>query len=145
MTAGVFAVVGLVAGLGVEYLLRRWGAVRREIQSWVGSSRGGLVESRGFEATFFNDKDVNISLWNPKVEFRKDGRLLDTVDAAIRGRGPAGPIDLPSRTSVEVTMYVEAERGSLELLRSADQVLFVASPVPRGKKLEEPLKLWDDE
>lgn len=148
MTAGIFAVVGLVAGLVVEHFLRRRGKVRREVRSWTGGSRGGRTESRAFEATFFNDKDVNVALWNPRVEFHEGGRLVASVVPMVRNQGPSGPIDLPSRTSVEVTLNLDASGDDLSLYRSAHRLTFAAAVVPRGllmeRKVVEPLKRWDD-
>lgn len=81
------------------------------------------------------------------MEFHKGGSLAASVAPVIRNEGATGPIDLPSRTSVDVTLNLDASGDELSLYKSADRVVFVASVVPRGlfmeEKIEEPLELWD--
>ena len=148
VTAGVFAVAGLVSGLMVEYLLRRRGDVLVDVQSWRGGTRGSRTEMRSFDAAFFNNKDINISLWSPRVEFFKGGERVASITPRVGTMGQSGAIDLPSRITVEKTLSVDAGREQLDLLRSADRVEFVANVVPKGpfmqKRIMEALKTWDD-
>ncbi len=145
MVAGFFALLGVVVGLVAEQVLRRKGVVRLEVEAWAGGSKGGPFEERHFEARFFNDRDVNISLWDPRVEFYEGGQLIDAMPTANprSGQGSVGPIDLPSRTSVYVTMALRSEGGHLTAIKQADRVSFAATIVPSGKKMEEPLPPWD--
>jgi hypothetical protein len=107
---------------------------------------GGNPEGRGFDIRFFNDRDVNISLWDPRVEFSEKGRLVEppmVPTTGPRGGTEIGPIDLPSRTSVSVTMHVAADGERLARLKRADRVRFVAIVVPTGEKLSEDLRPWE--
>lgn len=149
LIAGGLAVVGtllgVVVGLVVEDRLRRRGEVRREVRAWVGGQTGGISESRVFEVRFFNDRDVNISLWDVKVEFY-DGKELIASLPPKESAGtspPVGPVDLPSRRSVFITMMVEADSELLEKLRRSDRSTLVATVTPGGKKVSNALRAWD--
>ena len=144
---GVFTLLGVAAGQLLEDLRRRRGEIRREVRAWVGGSVGGDVEERHFEVRFFNDRDVNIALWDPKVEFYEGesliGRLAPQQSASQPPWWtPAGPIDLPSRTSVYKVMKVAAVGELLEQLKRSDRATFVATVVPGGRQLVEPLRRW---
>jgi len=92
----------------------------------------GLTEYRSFEVRFFNNKDVNIALWDPEAEFYEEGKLIDAlpVKDAQGTNPPVGPIDLPSRHSVYIPMIVEADGELLKKLKGSDRGRFV---VPLGK------------
>jgi hypothetical protein len=99
---------------------------------------------------FFNDRDVNISLWDAEVELYRGADFIGTFIPTIRrwvvdGRGDElGPIDLESRKSVYLVVEVDAGCQEREEARSADRVEFVATKIPGGKKVREPLPLWAD-
>jgi hypothetical protein len=149
LVAGVFALLGVAAGLVVEDRLRRKGEIRRKVRAWADGytgGPGGNPEGRGFEVRFFNDRDVNIALWDPKVEFYEGRTLLEapTPRRGFRDAPPVRPmIDLPSRTSVSESLYVEADGALLERYKRADRVKFVATVVPSGERLSEDLRTWD--
>ena len=43
----------------------------------------GLTEYRSFEVRFFNNKDVNIALWDPEAEFCAQGRAGQQALASL--------------------------------------------------------------
>ena len=126
------SLLGFVVGLVVEYLLRRRGELRREIRGWTGGRTGGRSEYRSFEVRLFNDKDVNIALWDAEAEFYEKDKLIDALPPkeAQGTNPPVGPIDLPSRCSVYIQMIVEADGELLEKLKRSDRGRFVATIVP---------------
>jgi hypothetical protein len=145
-----------MVGLVVEHRLRRRGEVRIEQRSWLWDRRIPSHQ-RMFEVRFFNDRDVNISLWDARVEFYRGAELLDSLPAfkafatliddagrPVEGE-EVGPIDLESRTSVYRQMEVHAESDEmLERLKSADRVEFVATTIPGGGQVRKALTSWDD-
>jgi hypothetical protein len=54
------------------------------------------------------------------------------------------PIDLESRKSVYVSLQLVAEGEELPLVKSADQLQFVATMMPDDEKVSKPLPAWDD-
>jgi len=101
---------------------------------------------------FFNDRDVNGALWDVQVEYYQEGSLIDTI---IPRRAPTPqpmpvllaevePIDLESRKSVYISLQLVAEGEELSLLKSADQLQFVATMMPDDEKVSKPLPAWDD-
>lgn len=139
--------LGVVVGLVVQDRLRRRGEVRREVRAWVGGTGGGETEERHFEVRFFNNRDVNIALWDSKVEFYEGESLIEslTPEVTVSERPfwtAVGPIDLPSRTSVYKVMRVEAGGDLLEKCRGVARLRFVATVVPGGEQLVEPLRRW---
>jgi hypothetical protein len=79
LIAGVFTLLGVVAGLLAQHWLRRRGEVRIHVDAWTwwGSDLDTPYEpktgseARNFDIHVFNDRDVNISLeW--------EGRFLPT-------------------------------------------------------------------
>jgi hypothetical protein len=133
---------------------RRRGEVRREVRAWVEetTSTTGDTETRTFDMRFFNDRDVNIALWDVKVECYREGSLIDTI---FPRPGPVPqpmptppeelePIDLESRKSVYISLELVAEGEELSLLKSADQLQFVATMMPDDEKVSKPLPAWDD-
>ncbi len=99
-----------------------------------------------FEVRFFNDRDVNISLWDAEVECYRGGELIDSFPPRPAGRRghEVGPIDLESRKSVFVAMELEAEGEMLSILKSADRLEFVATTIPGGEQVRKSLPAWDD-
>jgi hypothetical protein len=152
---GVFgALLGVVVGLVTEYRLRRRGEVVREVRAWTRGHApinigGHDIEIREFEVRFFNDRDVNISLWDARVECYRGNELTCSVTPTRGGESmeTVGPIDLESRKSVYVAMKLEVavadEAGKLARLRNADRLKFVATQIPGEKKVCEPLPAWD--
>jgi len=64
--------------------------MRREVSAWVGgtTSTSGDIEMRNFDMRFFNDREVNIALWDVQVEYYREGSLIDTIV-------PAQPLAVP--------------------------------------------------
>jgi hypothetical protein len=133
---------------------RRRGEVRQEVRAWVEetTSTSGAPETRIFDMRFFNDRDVNIALWNVKVECYREGSLLDTISprpvptpqSMPTPPDEVEPIDLESRKSVYVSLQLVAEGEELSLVKSADQLQFVATMMPDDEKVSKPLPAWDD-
>src|SRR5215208_7624878 len=72
---------GVWWGQVLEDKRRRRGEVRREVSAWVGgtTSTSGDTETRNFDMRFFNDREVNIALWDVQVEYYREGSLIDTI------------------------------------------------------------------
>lgn len=149
IAVGVFGIAGTLIGVAfgqwLEDRRRRRGEVRREVRAWTGGSTGTVSESRVFEVRFFNDRDVNISLWDAQVECYRGDELTASIatQQASRRNEKVRPIDLESRKSVYVTMEVEAEGEMLSILKNSDRLEFVAMTVPGGEKVRESLRTWD--
>jgi hypothetical protein len=88
ITTIALAVLGVVGTLGggwwgqvLEDKRRRRGEVRREVSAWAGGTTGtgGDTEWRTFDMRFFNDRDVNIALWDLQVEYYREGSLIGTI------------------------------------------------------------------
>jgi hypothetical protein len=161
ITTIALAVIGVVGTLGgvwwgqvLEDRRRRRGEVRREISAWVEgtTNTAGDTETRTFDMRFFNDRDVNIALWDVQVEYYREGSLIGTIirRPAPVPQPPPGPpeevepIDLESRKSVYTSLQLVAEGEELSLLKSADQLQFVATMMPDEEKVSKPLPAWDD-
>jgi hypothetical protein len=131
---------------------RRRGEVRREVSAWVEATTNtaGDTETRTFDMRFFNDRDVNVALWDVKVECYREGSLLDTIDPRpvppqhMPVPDEVEPIDLESRKSVYVSLQLVAEGEELSLVKSADQLQFVATMMPGHEKVSKPQPAWDD-
>jgi hypothetical protein len=147
----VLSVVGTLGGVWWGQVLadksRRRGEVRREVRAWVEetTSTTGDIETRTFDMRFYNDRDVNVALWDVQVEYYREGSLIDTViPRPVPHPMPTPseevePIDLESRKSVYVSLQLVAEGEELSLLKSADQLLFVATMMPDDEKVSKPL------
>jgi hypothetical protein len=151
LIAGALAVVGallgVVVGLVVEYWLRRRGELR--IQARTEWAMDPVPWARKLDIRFFNDRDVNISLWDPQVEFYQGAELLLTapIERMILDEEGApvelDPIDLESRKSVyltEVGVFLEIEERAH--VASADRVDFVATRIPGGRRVRKTLPFW---
>jgi hypothetical protein len=81
----VLDVVGTFGGVWWGQVLedrrRRQGEVRREVSAWVGATTNtaGGTETRTYDMRFFNDRDVNIALWDVQVEYYREGSLIGTI------------------------------------------------------------------
>jgi hypothetical protein len=163
ITTIVLAVLGVVGtlvgsfggvwwGQRLEDKRRRRGEVRREVSAWVEATTNtaGDTETRTFDMRFFNDRDVNIALWEVQVEYYREGSLIDTIIPRPAPTQPMGageevePINLESRKSVYISLQLVAEGEELSLLKSADQLQFVATMMPDDEKVSKPLPAWDD-
>jgi hypothetical protein len=147
--AGVFGIVGTLLGVALglfgERWVRRWGAVQCDMR-WLNTRGAGSVDSPGgvevqerqLELTFFNRKDVPVTVWEMRVEFYKGDKPLDEQERPhvefVRpsgGRGP-GPFELVSLPSyIPVSRKVIVSPGHNEPLRQraveeADRIEFVA-------------------
>jgi hypothetical protein len=163
ITTIVLAVLGVVGtlvgsfggvwwGQWLEDKRRRRGEVRREVSAWVEArtNTAGDSETRTFDMRFFNDRDVNIGPWDVRVECYQGESLLATI--VPRPVSPphvpvpeeVEPIDLESRKSVYVSLQLVAEGEELSLVKSADQLQFVATMMPGDEKVSKPLPAWDD-
>jgi hypothetical protein len=154
----VLGVVGTLGGVWWGQLLederRRRGEVRREVRAWADetTNTAGDTETRIFDMRFFNDREVNIALWDVKVEYYREGSRIGTI---VPRPGPSPqppswapdevePIDLESRKSVYVSLELLAEGEELPLVKSADKLQFVATMMPDDEKVSKPLPAWDD-
>jgi hypothetical protein len=158
LITAVLSVVGALGGVWwgqeLEERRRRRGEVRREVRAWVDdtTSTTGDTETRIFDMRFYNDRDVNIALWDVKVECYREGSLIDTIfprPAPVPQSMPTlpeevEPIDLESRKSVYMSLQLVAEGEELSLVKSADQLQFVATMMPDDEKVSKPLPAWDD-
>jgi hypothetical protein len=128
--------------------------VRQEVRAWVDetTNTAGDTETRIFDMRFFNDREVNIALWDVKVEYYRERSRIGTI---VPRPGPSPqppswapdevePIDLESRKSVYVSLQLVAEGEELSLVKSADQLQFVATMMPGDEKVSKPLPAWDD-
>jgi hypothetical protein len=153
----VLGVGGTLAGVWWSQMLedkrRRQGEVRREVSAWVEAttSTSGDTETRTFDMRFFNDREVNIALWDVQVEYYREGSLIDTIIPRLAPTpqpmpallAEVEPIDLESRKSVYISLQLVAEGEELSLLKSADQLQFVATMMPDDEKVSKPLPAWD--
>ena len=165
ITTIVLAVLGVVGtlvgsfggvwwGQRLEDKRRRRGEVRREVSAWVEATTNtaGDTETRTFDMRFFNDRDVNIALWDVQIEYHREGSRIGTIfprPAPVPQPTPGQqeevePIDLESRKSVYMSLQLVAEGEELSLLKSADQLQFVATMMPDDEKVSKPLPAWDD-
>jgi hypothetical protein len=156
LITAVLSVVGALGGVWWGQVLedrrRRRGEVWRHVRAWVDdtTSHSGDTETRTFDIRFFNDRDVNTALWDVRVECYREGSLLDTIDPRpvppphMPVPDEAEPIDLESRKSVYKSLQLVAEGEELSLVKSADQLLFVATMMPDDEKISKPLRAWDD-
>jgi hypothetical protein len=145
---------GVWWGQVLEDRRRRRGEVRREVDAWAGwtTSTSGDTETRNFNMRFFNDRDVNIALWDVQVEYYREGSLIGTIvprstssdTGTGLGPGEVEPIDLESRKSVYLSLQLVAEGEELSLVKSADQLQFVATLMPDDEKVSKSLSAWDD-
>lgn len=139
------ALIGVAFGQWLEDRRRRRGELHREVRAWSGGTTGTISESRMFELRFFNDSDVNISLWDAEVEcYRGDELIGSMIPQPVGYRGEAvGPIDLESRKSVYVAIEMEAEGQMLDALKRSDRMEFVATKIPGGGQVRESLPTWN--
>jgi hypothetical protein len=159
ITTIVLAVLGVVGtlvgsfggvwwGQWLEDKRRRRGEVRREVSAWVEATTNtaGDTETRTFDMRFFNDRDVNIALWDVEVEYYREGSQIGTIIPRPASVPPeeVEPIDLESRKSVYMSLQLVAEGEELSLVKSADQLQFVATMMPDDEKVSKPLPAWDD-
>lgn len=148
IAAGVIGVMGALIGVAFGQWLEDWrrrrGELHREVRAWSGGAAGTISESRVFELRFFNESDVNISLWDAEVEcYREDEMIGSMIPQPPGHRGEeVGPLDLESRKSVYVAMEIEAEGQMLEALKRSDRMEFVATKIPGGDKVRESLPTW---
>jgi hypothetical protein len=156
IAVGVFSIVGallgVVAGLFGERLVRRVGKVRCEIAGWrrvVGTPEE--PEERSLEVTFWNEKEIPVAVWEMRVDFYKGGKRLELEEGAPpaflflvadvdSGRQkPAEPVSLPPRVPVPLKISVKAggEGRRRARLAEADKAEFVAGIIgARDQSLE---------
>jgi hypothetical protein len=146
----VLAILGTLGGVWWGQVLedkrRRRGDVTFQVSaSWLDGSPGHDSESRWFEVRFFNDRDVNVALWDVQVEYYQGGEFIDTLIPylAAEPEAEAEPIDLESRRSVYRSLVLTAEGAELTRLKNADEIKFVATMKPTGEKLSKSLPTWD--
>jgi hypothetical protein len=159
LITAVLSVVGALGGVWWGQVLedrrRRRGDVWRHVRAWVDdtTNTAGDTETRTFDIRFFNDRDVNTALWDVKVECYREGSLVRTLvprPGSVSQPMPTlpeevEPIDLESRKSVYISLELVAEgEEELSLVKSADQLQFVATMMPDDEKVSKSLRAWDD-
>jgi hypothetical protein len=162
IAVGVFTLLGVVVGLFGERWVRRLGRVWCEVDAWyVARGRGTTAEERRLQVTFLNGKDLDVTVWDMRVEFSREGQLLDEKDRPYiyfvdeRDQfSPLAPVDLPSGKTVERTISVtlgavhsgsasKPEPDKLQAVQEADRVEFVASMVG-ARDIRRDLTAWQD-
>jgi hypothetical protein len=154
VVGGLVSLVVAVVLLFVQRYLRQRGELHPEAR-WVrGGYSRGESERREFEVKFFNERDVNVALWEIRLEFYEGGKrtaYLKPDFAGDSGRGPVGVLNLPSRVAIARTMGVtveedtlEAARETLRPLRQAESAWFVGV-IPGGEEVRVRLPPWPTE
>jgi hypothetical protein len=119
------------------------------------------AEERRLKVTFLNRKELSVTVWDMRVEFSREGQLLDEKDRPymyfVEERdqfSPLAPVDLPSGKTVERTISVtlgavhsgsasKPEPDKLQAVQEADRVEFVASMVG-ARDIRRDLTAWQD-
>jgi hypothetical protein len=161
IAVGVFTLLGVVVGLFGERWVRRLGRVWCEVDAWyVARGRGTTAEERRLQVTFLNGKDLDVTVWDMRVEFSKGGQLLEEgerphvkfIDEHNQWSQP-GPVNLPSRKPVTRTLSValgDVHSGSmtrpdpdkLRAVQGADRAEFVASIIDAKDKKKKLTPTW---
>jgi hypothetical protein len=149
----VSLVVALVLIL-VQRRVRKLGDLRREITWTSGGFTGGRSPGlkglgREFEAKFFNERDVDLALWDIRLEFYKGGECAARFSlnfADNTNRDAVRVLNLPSRIAISRTMEMVIERETwdlvnptVRLLKQADKAEFVGV-IPGGEEIREELQ-----
>jgi hypothetical protein len=155
VATGVFTLLGVLVGLLGEPLTRRLGRVRCTIDSWKRSA--GTPEepvTRMLQVTFLNGKELPVVVREMRVEFYKGGKPvpewarphLEFVDeTSVQPRRPLGPVNLPSREAVPLTISVSAggdRDDAWKELAKVDRAVFTAKLVGAGDKRRELSPPW---
>jgi hypothetical protein len=148
LIAGGLAIIGTLLGVLVglfgERYVRQFGALRCDIDAWTGAQHAspGVPEDRIFEVNFFNEKDVDLALWDVRLEFAQGNEEPERVSLRFADTGEwVSVLNLPSRVAVSRSMRVTAGGPVLERARRANQVRFVGI-VPGGKEFGKDLPRW---
>src|SRR5215211_3532875 len=156
---GLVGLIDVVLGLFLERWVRRWGAVRCEIDwqvargaSSVDSPGGVQVEERHLQVTFRNEKDLPVTVLEMGVVFYKGGKPIEEwarPDVKVfdeRGEtSPVSLVNLPSHIAVLRKISVTPERDNpfkRRVLEEADRAEFVAIIVGARDKREELSPPW---
>ena len=147
MSAAMATMYGaLVAGKDRR---RRAGEVSAESRGWIEEPGGEIVRPSGggerrFQLRCFNDRDLNLALWDVRVEYYKGGTLLGYLTPETPAAYLVEPIDLESRKSVYRFFWISTGGRELERLMSADRLELVATLMPDGVEMRATLPTWND-
>lgn len=144
---GLVSLVVAVVLLFVQRYLRERGGLNPEITWTQGGHSMGESVRREFEVKFFNARDVDVALWDIRLEFYKEGRRTASLEPNFAGTpGPVRVLNLPSRVAIVREMGVEIKRDTLEAVRQevlplieADKAVF-RGVIPGGEEIREDLK-----
>jgi hypothetical protein len=153
VVGGLVSLAVSVVVLFVQRLLRERGELHPEVAWTSGGFTGGRSGRKGlgreFEVKFFNNRDVDLALWDIRLEFYKGSERtirLSLNFADDPNRSLVRVLNLPSRIAISRTMEMVVEGDSwdavnptLRLLKEADRAEFVGV-IPGGEEIREKLK-----
>jgi hypothetical protein len=148
IAVGIFSIVGTLLGVLVGLLGERYarerGKLHCEIDAWTGEERNsyGAPEVRHFEATFYNEKDVALALWEVHMEAVQEDGETDLVGLQLTSTGEwVNVLNLPPHVAISQTMKATAGGEVLYRLKHAHQLRFVGV-IAGGKELIRELPSW---
>jgi hypothetical protein len=153
IVGGLIGLLSSQVTLYFQRLLRERGKLRCSVRAWTNARGGTEREERSFNISFFNEKDVNLALWDIKVKFHKESAkereypitLVPRGDYGTSGAGsPFSSLNLPSRVSIDYAMFLRASETTQERLKASDRGEFVGV-LPGGEVFTCELPSWDDQ
>jgi hypothetical protein len=154
VVGGLVSLIVAVVLMFVQRLLRTLGELRREV-TWTsggftgGRSPGRKGVGREFEAKFCNTRDVDIALWDIRLEFYKGSERTARLSlnfADDPNRSPVRVLNLPSKIAISRTMEMvvegdtwDAVNPTLRLLKEANRAEFVGV-IPGGEEIREEIR-----
>jgi hypothetical protein len=155
LVGGFLSLVVAVVVLFVQRYLRERGGIYREIYWTTPLLTGSTQVFHGLECKFENQKDVNTSLWDIRLEFHKDGmRVGNPLTCYFSDtKEPLYLLNLPSHVAVVLRMEIRIEGDTLDAVKDilrpfveADGAVFVAG-IPGGEEFRQELggrPTWPD-
>jgi hypothetical protein len=155
LVGGFLSLVVAVVVLLVQRYLRERGEIYREIYWTTPLLTGSRQVFHGLECKFENQKDVNTSLWDIRLEFHKDGKRVGNPLTCYFSdtKEPLYVLNLPSRVAVVLRMEIRIEGDTLDAVKDilrpfveADGAVFVAE-IPGGEEFRQELggrPTWPD-
>jgi hypothetical protein len=148
IVGGLIGLLSSQATLYVQRWLRERGELRCSVRAWTNATAGTEREERSFELQFFNEKDVNLALWDIKVKFYKPGeppvtRIPKAVPGTIGAGSTVSSLNLPSRVTTDYALVVKANEETQAQLKASDRAEFVGT-FPGGEGFTCEMPAWDD-